>query len=175
MRKRIELALNLLVVGFAAFLVIAFVRSGLAPWDRPLIPAVIRAGETLPSIPGLGAEADGDTLVIAVRTGCEYCEASMPFYSKLASLRRTGVLKPALLVVMPDDAAAARAFLVRRGVAAPLDAGVPLSALHVAGTPTLILANAQRKVLHVWVGELTKAGQQRVLERLGAVPAGYRD
>lgn len=170
MRQRVEFIVSLTVVGLAIFLVVGFVRSGLAPWDHPLIPTAVRPGFTLPTIPGLDDRLAGTTLVLAVRKGCEYCEASVPFYAELAQLQREGRLRARLLAVMPDSQAAAEGFLSAHNLDIPVSAGVPMARMHVIGTPTLIWVNARRRVLRVWVGELTTLGQQRLLSVLARDP-----
>ncbi len=166
MKQRIELITNLVVIALAAFLVVAFARSGLAPWRKLAAPASMKVGDTLPAIAGMNNAPGGTTLILAIRNGCHYCEDSMPFYAELAALHRAGKLKPALLAVLPDDAAVARAFLSENHVALPFSAGIPLDEIRVAGTPTLIWVNAQRRVLRAWVGEQPAAGQRAILAAL---------
>lgn len=174
MKRKIELLLSVAVIAFATFLVIGFIRAGLAPWDHPLLPQVARAGDTLPAIAGFGVQAGKPTLVMAMRRGCEYCEASMPFYKKLAALERDNALTASLLAVLPDNETAAKAFLDQHALELPFTGDVPLAGIHVAGTPTLILAGPNRKILRVWVGELTPVGQQEVLDAIAGAPVAAR-
>ncbi|MGH9412644.1 MAG: hypothetical protein ACRD0Y_02785, partial [Terriglobales bacterium] len=107
MKQKLELALSVLVIIFAVFLVIGFLRSGLAPWDHPLIPEVAHPGDILPPIAGLNANPGQTTLIVAIRKGCEFCEASMPFYRRLEDLEKEHKLKPRLLAVLPGSEATA--------------------------------------------------------------------
>jgi len=166
-KQKFELAINLIVIAFAVFLVFAFIDYGLAPWAKPPAAANIQAGETFPSVPALRLASQEPTLVLAMRDGCHFCEDSMPFYRQLGNLKQAGSVSTNLLAVLPDAPPIAAALLKSHQVDVPFAASVPLDKLGVIGTPTLILVGANRKVIRVWVGELALSAQRDVIAALG--------
>lgn len=126
MKQRIELATNLVVIVLGAVLVVFFLHSGLVHWGKQAGPREIAVGSTLPEVPGVGLPGGNPELILAIRAGCPYCEANMPFYAELGALKRDRRLRPDLLAVLPDDREAANAFLHSHRVAMPFVAGIPL-------------------------------------------------
>jgi hypothetical protein len=53
-------------------------------------PRPIAAGDRLAAIPNLDWKQHRHTLVLALNTGCHFCEQSVPFYQRLADMQTTG-------------------------------------------------------------------------------------
>jgi len=120
-------------------------------------------GKTLPSLPDHDWKSQNQTLVMALRQGCHFCEASMPFYKRLSDLRKTDRIRVRLLAVMPDPETVASAQLQENGVDVEGAFQQPLRSLNVSATPTLLLVNADGKVLRAWVGQLTPQQESEVV------------
>jgi hypothetical protein len=60
-------------------------------------PAV---GTVLPALPGYNWQQHSETLLLAIRKGCHFCEDSMPFYRKLLQAERNGDSKAFLVSVL---------------------------------------------------------------------------
>jgi hypothetical protein len=102
------------------------------------------------------------TVLVAIRTGCKYCEASKGFYSRLIALEREGRMRSHLIFVLPDG---------DRG-AVPEDAGDDqvfmgtFSSLGVTKTPTILVVSKFRKIRSAWVGQLSSDREQGFMEFL---------
>ncbi len=123
-------------------------------------------GVTLPSLPGYHWGDHPKTLVLAIRKGCHFCDASLPFYKKLSSLERNNTLHVHLLAVMPDDPAAGTADLRSGGISVEALFNQPLNSIQVSGTPTLFLVDAKGSIEHSWIGELTPQGEMDLIATL---------
>jgi hypothetical protein len=117
-------------------------------------------------IPGYTWQDSRETLVIAVRYGCHYCEASLPFYAKLWNL--AGAVpreRLRILFISPDNE-----YLASR----TLPPGIPMDSVRtsvifpnwVVGTPTIIAINQTGTVVRVWEGMLNGVQEQEVLKIL---------
>jgi hypothetical protein len=122
-----------------------------------------QAGQALAPLPGYSWNSNQKTLVIAIREGCPYCDASMPFYRQLGEQERSARLRAHVLVVMPDGAASGSRFLSKENVGIQAVFGQRLGALKVLGTPTVLLLDSSGHIEREWIGELTPSGEKDVM------------
>jgi thiol-disulfide isomerase/thioredoxin len=120
-------------------------------------------GQTLAPLPGYSWSSYPKTLVIAIRKGCPYCDASMPFYRQLGEQEKSNVLRAHVLVVMPNDAASGSRFLSKDDVEVQGIFGQELEALNVSGTPTLLLLDSSGRIEREWVGQLSPRAEKEVM------------
>ena len=120
-------------------------------------------GQTLEELPGYRWSSYRKTLVLAIRRGCPYCEASMPFYKQLSEQERSNMLRAHVLVVMPNDASSGGTFLRTDDVEAQAIFGQRLGALRVPGTPTVLLLDSSGRVEREWIGQLTPREEKEVM------------
>jgi hypothetical protein len=105
------------------------------------------------------------TLVLALRYGCIHCDHNMHFYKQLQGQVQQSDAKTSLLAVFPDDAFGAQHDLDSHSLKdMPFLANVNFAALHVPGTPTLLLVNNKGTILQSWVGELSPREQDEVMK-----------
>src|SRR5260370_26002176 len=104
MKSKVEVAANVAVIVLAVVIGTVFLmnRFGAPRLD----PNEVKAGDQLPGLPAYKWNAHERTLVLALRSGCHFCEASMPFYRKLAQLEQSNQVGVHLIAVFPDDPAA---------------------------------------------------------------------
>ncbi|HTZ95569.1 MAG TPA: hypothetical protein VMB18_04165 [Terriglobales bacterium] len=121
------------------------------------------AGQSIPSLPGYRWVDHRETLILAIRKGCGYCEASLPFYKRLGELEADGQLHAHLLAVMPDDPATGSEELKSSGVGVDGVFSQPLDLIKVTGTPTLLLLDATGRVAQAWVGQLSPQREKEVI------------
>ena len=122
-----------------------------------------REGETLPAIDGYSFKDAEATLVLAVRSTCKYCTESMPFYTRLNdSLKQTG-RATRLVAVSTDSVDVLKEYFDKHGLAPELLRTVSEKDLKIAGTPTLILADANGVVKKIWVGLLNAEREAAVI------------
>jgi hypothetical protein len=124
-------------------------------------------GQTLASPPGYSWNSYRKTLVLAIRTGCPYCEASLPFYRQLGEQEKSNVLHAHVLVVMPNDPSSGSSFLRKDDVGAQVIFGQRLGALKVSGTPTVLLLDSSGRIERAWIGQLTPSGEKEVMNAAG--------
>lgn len=120
-------------------------------------------GQTLAPLPGYSWSSNPKTLVIAIRRGCPYCDASMPFYRRLGEQENSSVLHAHVLVVMPNDEATGSRVLSKGGLEVQAIFGQKLEALNVSGTPTVLLLNSNGRIEHTWVGQLPPQLEKEVI------------
>ena len=120
-----------------------------------------------------GASADGRsapaTLVLALSTHCDFCQASAPFYQKLTVFKNSAPERVRLATVMPEPKEEIEAYLKKNGIAADAVFSMPVSQIGVNGTPTLLLLDGQNKLIESWVGRLNSQGESEVIGRLQKV------
>ena len=111
-----------------------------------------------------------ETLVLAIRKDCHYCEASLPFYRRVGELEKSDRLHAHVLAVMPDDKEAGITALQSSGVVIEGVFGQPLDLLKVPGTPTVMLVDPHGRVARAWVGQLTPTGEGEVISAASNAP-----
>jgi hypothetical protein len=151
--KKIEVVANVAIIVVAILLGVVLVRTYLRQHNNPGKPSEaspIAAGTHL-SMAGVDWKTNQRTLVLALSTQCHFCTESAPFYKQISTQRGTGLR---LLAVFPQPVSEGEDYLKKLGVPADEVQQLPLSALSVSATPTLILADGQGVVVKSWVGKL---------------------
>jgi peroxiredoxin len=156
--QKIELISNVVFIAAAVLLVALLMRSSLTN-TRPRISE----GETLPTLTGYNWQAHSQTLVLALRVGCHFCQASAPFYRKLREFEKEGRLSAHLIAILPDEPAEAAEMLHAEQLDVDLRAAVPFGNWKITATPTLLLVDPNGRVLHVWEGQLPTNDEQQVV------------
>src|SRR6266478_3492035 len=110
MKNKVEVAANVIVILLAVVIGSVFLKGRFA--SPGLGPNEVKAGDQLPGLHAYNWKAHERTLALALRNGCHYCEASMPFYRSLAKLERSNQLGAHLVAVFPDDPAAEEAEVI---------------------------------------------------------------
>lgn len=164
--KKIELITNLVVIVVGVAVLGFFARNYFLNRELSRNLTQPKIGDQLPSLSEVNWNADGQTLLLVIRKGCHYCEESMPFYRRLIELGKQGQLSAHIVAVLPDSAEEAKGFMENQAISTDFVPGVPLEKLSVPGTPTLILADSNGRVLHVWVGELSDRTEEEVVAAL---------
>lgn len=134
--------------------------------SRILLSESPMTGNVLAPLHDYNWSSHSATLVLAIREGCHFCEASMPFYRRLSDLERAGQLHVHLLTVMPDAAEFAAQHIHSMGVDVQGSFNDPLVGLNVSGTPTLLLIDAQGKIEKAWVGQLAQSQEKDVIDAI---------
>ncbi len=169
MKSKVEVAANVIVILLAVvigsvFLMDRFANSGPGPNE-------VKAGDQFPGLRAYDWKAHDRTLVLALRNGCHFCEASMPFYRRLAKLEQSNQIGAHLIAVFPDDPAVVRQVVETQQLTIDVVSGFELGQVKVQATPTLILVDEQGRVSKVWMGELPAAGEAEVIAAISKPPA----
>lgn len=126
----------------------------------------VAVGDRLAEVPGLDWSRHAHTLVLALNTGCDFCEQSAPFYQRLADAQEPGGNDLGIVAVFPNDAETVRQFMAKDNLRIRSLAELSLEKLHVNATPTLILVDDKGRVERSWIGALTPPDELELLKSL---------
>ncbi len=129
----------------------------------PRIPRSIAAGDHLAGIPGIDWSGHRRTLVLALNSGCHYCQDSAPFYQKLAQAERPDGDALEIVAVFPNDPEAVRQIMKQEGLTIRSIPAVSPEKLGIVSVPTLLLVDREGRVERSWVGLLTPRQELDVL------------
>ena len=168
LKSTLEYVTNILLVVVCSLLVWSFVTHRIfsQPSPEPSTTKPSLVGTSLSPIPNHPWNGTRSTLVIAIRLGCPFCRASMPFYRHLSELQRAKQLNADLLLVMPDEEPDVKSELMENGVNIESQYGQNLNAISVFETPTLMLVGSNGRVEQSWVGQLPPAKEGEVIAAL---------
>jgi hypothetical protein len=131
---------------------------------QPQRPPTYAKGDTLPVVAGL-PNPSRNTMLVVVRSGCRYCDASMDFYKQLLASSP----KEAVLFVSYEPVDRTTQYLSSHGITGAQVTSVPDRSLKVPGTPSIVMIDPARRVQGVWIGKLSTDQEKEVLQ---AWPAG---
>ncbi|HEX8565936.1 MAG TPA: hypothetical protein VF648_09725 [Pyrinomonadaceae bacterium] len=117
------------------------------------------------NLPEIDWSKNGRTLLVVLQKGCRFCTESGGFYQRLVN-ETANYTDLKLVAILPQKQEDSKAYLSQLGVNINEIRQSTLSALGVAGTPTLILIDDQGKVVNSWVGRLPEIGEKSVLAAL---------
>jgi thiol-disulfide isomerase/thioredoxin len=164
--KGLEVSANVAIIIVAVLLGVVLVRQQLLGGAQPRAsasqPGVAADSGAKLMLPGVDWAESKKTLVLAVSSTCHFCTESAPFYQRL--VKEGGVR---LIAVVPQDAAEGRAYLDRLNVPIGDVRQMPLGAIGVEGTPTLMLVDDKGVILNSWVGKLPTSTEDEVLSKIG--------
>lgn len=164
--KGTEMAANVAIILAGILLGVVLVKNNLLLQSPPAMaaPAAIAPGTKL-SLPGIDWKANERTLVLALSSGCRFCTESAPFYKRLAQ-ERAKLEKLRLVAVFSEPVEQSRKYLSGLGVTVDEVHEARLDSLGVAGTPTLILADANGAVVASLRGKLSSDKETELIARL---------
>lgn len=155
MKAKLEAIANVAVIFVA--LAVGYVVLGKYVSEYRARP--VAAGDRLAAIPNLEWKQHRHTLVLALNTGCHFCEQSVPFYQSLSERLQHSGIDLDLVAVFPNDAAQIQQFMSKESLRVRSVAAVPLEKLRVNATPTLILVDNTGRVERAWIGMLSPPEQ----------------
>jgi thioredoxin-related protein len=169
-QRHTEVIANVILIGcgclFGTFLIKDHLSASASgspqPTDAPAHSSLI--GKNL-SATGIDWTANRQTLMLVLRKGCHFCEASTPFYQRLAKEMSTNP-KTHLMAVMPTGDAENRQYLKDNKIDLPDVRKLSASSIGVRGTPTLLLVDGNGVVLNEWIGKLPPTQEQAVITRV---------
>jgi hypothetical protein len=130
---------------------------------------VAHVGDVLPALGGVEWRPSHATLVLVLRSTCEYCQANAPLYRELAEVPRADSLLR-VLAVLPERADSASSFLLNHRIDVPWIAGdslkQALTRWRVKGYPAILLVSRSGRVIHSWQGLQSPAGTAHLRESI---------
>ena len=160
-KKRIGRLLNIAIV--VMFLAVAGMLAGRSLSSPPEPPTLAPTAQIF--IEGIDWTKSEQTLLIAIRNGCEYCAKSARFYRRLI-YELKGRADVQVVVVYPDETPRAEAYLRDIGLTAIESKQEVLARLGIKLVPTLALVDGNGVVRKVWVGELSPKKESEVMSAL---------
>jgi peroxiredoxin len=157
--KRLEVAINLSIL--CAFLMVAALAAQRLLNKRSTSHPSIGAKIT---VTGIDWSKSKQNLVLALSTTCHFCSESADFYKRLVpDATRHGIN---VVAVLPQPPNSSRSYLNGLGVSVPEIFQSSLGSIDVTGTPTLLVVDAKGKILKAWIGKISGAQEEEVLEAL---------
>ncbi|HMG72315.1 MAG TPA: hypothetical protein VK582_02350 [Pyrinomonadaceae bacterium] len=163
-----ELAANILIIVVAALLtgVIVqkyfFSKSATVNQQARVQPAIGSHVNLLDE----SRSNQSKTLILALQTGCHFCNESAPFYKRLIETVKDKNVR--LVAVFPTSIEESKAHLNELGLTNLEVKRSPLENIQVSGTPTLILTNEKGEIMDFWVGKLTPDKETEVINKLNS-------
>ncbi len=147
-------------IGFGAVLMRSYPEA--ATHSNAAAPG-LSEGARLPPLPGYAWNSHGETLVLALRVGCPYCEASMGFYEKLYGMEVRKEIETHVIAVFHEGAVDVKRDLPPSLHGLQVLSGADLKSLGVGATPTLLLLDSNGVARKIWRGQLSPEVETQVL------------
>jgi thiol-disulfide isomerase/thioredoxin len=163
MITKVETIVNVTVIVVALAIGFVLLRGKIA---GPHIPRSVAVGDRLGQVPGVDWSRHRRTLVLALNSGCHFCQDSAPFYQRLAQARRIAADDVEIVAVFSNDPEAVRQLMKDEGLALRSVPAVRLEKLGITRVPTLLLVGQDGRVERTWLGLLTPREELEVLSVL---------
>lgn len=125
----------------------------------------VSVGAKIP-LAGVDWGKNGNTLLLALSTGCHFCSESTPFYQRIArEVSKRNDVK--VISLFPKGEAGGREYLSKLGVPIPDVRQASFEDIGVAGTPALVLVNSSGVAAGVWIGQLPADKEAEVIDAIG--------
>jgi len=156
MGTRLDAAANIAtMVACAAVIAAMMVRY----WPRSQPdPMPYKTGSALPHIQGFDYNSSSRTLLVVVKTTCVHCTASIPVYRALVRARDVSRMPLRIVVVGFEDVGALRRYALLHDFRPDEIVSTSQHALPILGTPVLVLADSNGRVIKTWLGEQNTEG-----------------
>ena len=155
------LAIILVIVVIAGLLVQGYVRRS---WHERQVQA---AQETaLASIPRIKLGDYQKTLVLLLNVDCGFCSRSLPFYQRVIQATAVNGNKTQIITLFPNAETEVSTYIARNRLTCRYLHGVDFSKFGVSGTPTLLLADKDGKIVRSWEGQLPTDQEDEVLQAI---------
>ncbi len=161
--KHKEFVVNFLIIVAALAIVWniwSYFRLNNVNGNAPAIGSEFRTTEFNPA----GSQVNA---LIFLRSGCSFCDKSMPFYRRITQLSTTGKVK--VIAFFDHNDLEASEYMKRSQL---IDVGISrtdFDSLGIEGTPTFVLLDQSGKVLKSSVGKLNDKGEQEIENYLKSV------
>ena len=160
--KRIEVASNVAIIVVALLLGVTLIRYYFFPNRVDSHQGIIPG--TRIDVQGIDWTKSDRTLLLALQKGCHFCTESAPFYQKLVS--QALMRKVRIIAVLPQEVGVSQEYLGALNVQIGEIRQMPLDALKISGTPTVILVDSRGFVIRSWIGKLPPEAEAEVIQML---------
>jgi hypothetical protein len=157
-------SLGLLVEKHVKMAKLSLTRSLSSNGKLPLSRASL-VGKQLP-IAGVAWEDSSLNVVIALKSTCQYCVASLPLFRKISAIGRRRHPALPLVVVSPEEPDVTRDFLAKARITTNQVVQADLGRLGIVGTPSVLLLDAHGIIKVQLIGQLSEPQERRLVELL---------
>ena len=126
------------------------------------VPPTYEVGDTFGQVEGLEFRGSASTIVLYLRSTCQFCTSSFAFYRRLADTAPN--TKVAVIGVEPVEVL--REYVRQGGFRADTVATVQPGTLKLSATPTVALVGPDSIVRNVWRGRLDPRSETELLALL---------
>jgi len=124
-------------------------------------------GEAMTPMAGVDYHAADRTVLIFIRSTCNFCIRSVPFYQRLVTVRnQRGVSTQIIGAALTSDKGA-EGFPAARGWSPDRMIRFDLGQVKVKGVPTILVVDRQGKVQETWFGQLSEQQQGELMTAAG--------
>lgn len=162
--SRLETVTHSLLICVCCVSLVALIEHNFVGHTHGGTATSTKLGQRLP-LPSADLGRSKGAVVIVLRSTCQYCVASIPFYRQLAEHMGQGTDRPTLVVVSPEPSDVTKAFLARSGLVVDDIYRAELSTIGAIGTPTVFIANSMGVVKQEYRGKLSAAVEKELLEK----------
>ena len=165
LKNTAEIASNIAVV-LVAIAVLSFAIAYFWIPSKPKMIGGLEKGQQFSPVPNLDYKGTEQTLLIALNTDCSYCQESVPLYRKVMDAYPRGNKSLRIVALFPNKIKEVADYLMANALNVESVANVNLDAIHVSGTPTMILVNGRGEVQNFWLGRLGEPESAAFLREL---------
>jgi hypothetical protein len=165
LKNAAEIASNIAVV-LVAVAVLSFAIAYFWIPSQPKMIAGLEKGQQFSPVPNLDYKGSEQTLLIVLNTDCSYCQQSVPLFRKVMDAFPRGNKSLRVVALFPNKIKEVADYLRANALNVDSVADVNLDALHVPGTPTMILVNRRGEVQNFWLGKLEEPESAAFLREL---------
>jgi hypothetical protein len=133
--------------------------------------AALSLGQRLPDLPEVAFASKANTILLYVHSQCQFCTQSMAMYRQLADIVASRKAELQIVAVSREPGDILAGYLGTNGLDIPQVGGIPPGWASLTGTPTLVIADRQGRVVASWVGKLDEPST-RDLESKLEIPEG---
>ncbi len=163
--KYIEVSSNVAVLVVAMALLGTIVATRWWPGSgNAKLENGLQKGQVLAQLPSIDYRTTRQTLVTVVSTKCNYCTESLPFYRKLLEKQQAAQPATRVVAVFPNPKTEVEQYKHQNQLNLESVPALNYSTLGVTATPTLILVDSTGRVVNFWIGKLSEAEEQEVIE-----------
>lgn len=160
--KKLEIVAYSLVIAMTLFTG-AFIAYSYLPQSVQK-PVKIEKGFLIPTFDEKWGEYE-KTVILALSTKCKFCTESAGFYQKLTN-KFSKSNRVRIIALFPQEKQESEKYLNDLGVDINVIKQSKLSEVQVKGTPTIILADKDRRVINSWGGKLDETSETEVLNTI---------
>jgi predicted transcriptional regulator len=123
--------------------------------SSPKLSLGLEKGKTFAQLSNIDYSKSDQTLLIALNSTCSYCQESLPLYRRVTSNRVRTDKALRVVGLFPNDAEEVVKYIQQNQLIIDTVAGVDFNALHISGTPTMILVDHNGVVKEFRNGKLS--------------------